>query len=267
MAFAINNGVKIHYEIEGQGPPLVMQHGLTRSLEMWRIWGYTEELKKDYQLILVDARGHGQSDKPHDPGAYTYEMFAGDYLTILDDLGINKANYFGYSMGAAIGFKSIARYALSRFSSLILGGINPMNYTPETEKQFWNGVVTGHEIAIEQGMAAYIAYTEKRQGRPYDQRFIPIAMANDPRALLQMTRRLADGQGVEEILPAINVPCLVFAATADAFYPGAKEAASLMPNATFVSFPGLDHTGCIASTGLVLPHVKKFLAEVSKNSK
>jgi pimeloyl-ACP methyl ester carboxylesterase len=264
MPFANNNGVKIHYEVEGQGPPLILQHGLMGSLERWRIYRYAQELKKDYRLILVDARGHGQSDRPHEPEAYTYERFASDYVAILDDLGIQKANYFGYSMGAAIGFKGIARYTLPHFNSLILGGINPTNTTPEPERQFWNVLINGMQLAIREGWRAWIADYEKRYGRPYDQRLVPTALANDPVALLAIGQRLADGMGVEEILPKINVPCLVFAGTADAFHPGAKEAVVRMPKATFVSFPGLDHVGCFASTDLVLPHVKKFLTEVNK---
>ncbi|MCH7787371.1 MAG: alpha/beta fold hydrolase, partial [Chloroflexi bacterium] len=63
MPYADNNGVKIHYEVEGEGPPLVLQHGFTRSLQGWRDNGYVTALKDDYKLIMVDSRGHGASDK------------------------------------------------------------------------------------------------------------------------------------------------------------------------------------------------------------
>jgi pimeloyl-ACP methyl ester carboxylesterase len=48
----------------------VIQHGFTDSMATWYELGYVEALQPDYQLILVDARGHGHSDKPHDPDAY-----------------------------------------------------------------------------------------------------------------------------------------------------------------------------------------------------
>jgi len=64
------DGVRIHYEIEGDGPPLVLQHGLLSSLESWRQRGYVERFAPKYQCILVDSRGHGESDKPDDPEAY-----------------------------------------------------------------------------------------------------------------------------------------------------------------------------------------------------
>ena len=69
MLYAHNQGVRIHFTVEGEGPPLVLQHGFASSLQTWYITGYVEALQSDYQLILVDARGHGGSDKPHDPAA------------------------------------------------------------------------------------------------------------------------------------------------------------------------------------------------------
>lgn len=267
MPFANNNGVKIHYEVEGNGPPLILQHGLTGSLEIWRIYGYAQELNKDYRLILVDARGHGGSDRPHNHEAYTYDKFASDYIAILDDLEIQKANYFGYSMGAAIGFKGISKYALPRFNSLILGGINPMNTMPESERLFWDGLKSGMQLAIKHGWQAWLSNYEKRYGQPYDPRRLPFLLKNDPVVLLTIGQKLADGVGVEEILPKTNVPCLVFAGTADGFHWGAQSSADKMPNARFVSFPGFDHVGTLAQTDLVLPHVKKFLAEVNTKTK
>ncbi|MFH0846803.1 MAG: alpha/beta hydrolase [Chloroflexota bacterium] len=264
MPFANNSGVKIYYEVEGQGRPLILQHGLGRSLESWRILGYAQELKKDYQLILVDARGHGKSDRPHDPQAYTYEKFASDYVAILDDLEIVKASYFGYSMGAAIGFKAIAKYALSRFNSLILGGINPMNTTPEPERLLFKEQISSWTLAIKEGLQAHIASWERRYGRPFDPRLVPTMLANDPEALLLITRRLADEVGVEEVLPKINVPCLLFAGTVDVFHPGIKEAATRMPNATFFSLLGHDHMQAYTHIELTLPYIKKFLAEVNR---
>ena len=76
MPYADSNGVRIYYEVEGKpdGPPLVVQHGLTGYLESWRERGYADVLGADYRLILIDARGHGRSDKPHEPEAYVREL-------------------------------------------------------------------------------------------------------------------------------------------------------------------------------------------------
>ena len=74
MPYTDNGGVRIHYQTEGSGPPLVLQHGFTSSIEGWYEYGYVDVLKRDYQLILIDARGHGASDKPHDAGSSAREV-------------------------------------------------------------------------------------------------------------------------------------------------------------------------------------------------
>ena len=61
MPHANNQGVRIHYEVEGDGPPFVLLHGGLSNLEVWYEIGYVESLKKDYKLILIDARGYGAS--------------------------------------------------------------------------------------------------------------------------------------------------------------------------------------------------------------
>ena len=59
-------------------------------------------MKPKYRLVLIDARGHGQSDKPHDPLSYAPEKFASDIVAVLDDLGMKTAAYWGYSLGGWI---------------------------------------------------------------------------------------------------------------------------------------------------------------------
>jgi pimeloyl-ACP methyl ester carboxylesterase len=262
MPFANNNGVKINYEVEGNGPPLVIQHGLTSSIEAWRENGYTVELARDYQLILIDARGHGRSDKPHDPAAYSPQAFTGDILAVLDTLGIKKASYLGYSMGASIGFYGIARYALSRFNCLILGGMSP--YNNEIEQQEFKPRLVTMQMAAEQGMEAYVSFLEKRNGIRFHPDYRARVLANDPVALLAVTRSLATWPGAEDILPKIKVPCLIFAGEADGFCAGAKKGAAAMPDARFVSFPSLNHVQTGQSSELVLPHIRKFLAAVNQ---
>ena len=99
MLFADNGGVRIHYKVEGTGPALVLQHGITQCVEDWFECGYVAELRSRYRLILVDARGHGLSDKPHDGPSYALPSRVADVVTVLDAMDIERAHFWGYSMG------------------------------------------------------------------------------------------------------------------------------------------------------------------------
>ena len=167
MPLANNKGVKIHYEIDGKSgtPSIILQHGFAGSLESWYDNGYVKALNQDYRLILVDGRGHGQSDKPHDAQAYRAEIIAADYTTIMDDLKLDKVIYYGYSMGGNIGWRCIARYALPRISAFILGGSTPYGYTSQAEKEFGEGITNAIREAAKSGPQAWVDYQIK-QGSP-----------------------------------------------------------------------------------------------------
>src|SRR5215469_8555889 len=124
MPFANNRGVRIHYETTGRGRPLVLHHGTSGSGPDWADLGYVDALKSDHRLILVDARGHGLSDKPYDPAAYDLSLRASDVVSVLDDLYLRKADYVGYSMGGWIGF-GLAKHAPARVNSFVIGAAHP----------------------------------------------------------------------------------------------------------------------------------------------
>jgi pimeloyl-ACP methyl ester carboxylesterase len=94
MPYVDNGGVRIHYRVEGQGPPLVLQHGFTDSIESWYELKYVDALKTTYRLILVDARGHGGSDKPTAAEAYFHELLVADIVSVMDDLDVAKAHFW-----------------------------------------------------------------------------------------------------------------------------------------------------------------------------
>ena len=124
MSFVFNDGIRIHYEVEGNGPLLVLQHGLSDSTEGWYESGYVERLKDEFQLIMIDARGHGDSDKPHDSAAYDLKLMTSDVLAVLDRLHLERVYYCGNSLGCRIGFE-IAKQAPKRIHAFIMGGHHP----------------------------------------------------------------------------------------------------------------------------------------------
>ena len=109
-----SNGVKIRYVTEGEGEPVVLVHGWMGDSSMWGRdgSGNTKLNTKDadgFQLIALDCRGHGKSDKPHDPEKYGSEM-AADVVRLLDHLKLEKAHLIGYSSGAFIAGKVAATH-------------------------------------------------------------------------------------------------------------------------------------------------------------
>jgi pimeloyl-ACP methyl ester carboxylesterase len=240
----------------------VLQHGLTSSIRRWRLCGYVDELSSDYSLILVDARGHGGSEKPHDPQAYSAELMTGDIAAVMNDLGVEKVNYWGYSMGGKIGFELTRHYA-SRFSSYIIGGMSPYPRTLEAEKKFAADIFAMLRLGAEEGPQAVISLQERTLGRAVSTVEKKRVLDNDYKALFALYQNLSSWPATDDLLSAITAPCLLYAGGRDAYHDGAREAAKHIQHAGFLSVPGLEHTETFDHSELVLPHAKKLLSNVT----
>jgi pimeloyl-ACP methyl ester carboxylesterase len=124
MPYVANDDLRIHYEVTGSGEPLVLYHGLTGSCERWRDTGYVTSLSDENCLILIDARGHGGSDKPHDPAANGRLQQAADVVAVLNDLDIATARFWGHSMDGDVAL-TLGRHHPDRVSALIVTGYSP----------------------------------------------------------------------------------------------------------------------------------------------
>jgi pimeloyl-ACP methyl ester carboxylesterase len=257
MPFAKNQGVKIYYEVEGDGPPLVFLYGITGSIETGRQSGYVAALKDDFHLILVDARGHGASDKSHNPEAYKLELMVADVIAVLDDLNINKAHFLGYSMGGWISLGT-AKYAPERLLSLIIGGYGPMNEWSTVERNAFLDL-------FNKGMNNFLEKFGEMFGKWWTPEIKAIVESNDLDALIALVsaKDFIALPGLEDLLPTVTVPCLFYVGEEDEGYSRQKECIARMPNASFISFPGLDHIEAGFRIDLLKPHITKFLAGVS----
>jgi pimeloyl-ACP methyl ester carboxylesterase len=251
MPYAHHQGLRIHYHVDGEGPPLVLQHGFTSSLKSWSVNGYVEALRHDYQLILVDARGHGASDKPHDPAAYTLALRAGDVVAVLDALHLHTATFWGYSMGGRIGF-GLAKYAPERLMALIVGGMHPY----ERRLPAASRVEAADPDAFAAALFGRLGVNPDTLPPERREEFL----ANDFQALAALQR---DEPSVEEILPTMTMPCLLYASDADPYYAGTQRCVQAIPHATFIALQGLDHSAAFREAGLVLPYVTRFLQAVT----
>ena len=114
------NGIALSYTIEGQGPPLVLIHGLACGRRMWL--HQVRALRDGFTVITYDQRGHGHSTAPNSPQDYSRPHLTRDLLGLLDHLGIDRCHLVGFSLGGgpAIG-AAIANP--DRVSGLVLAGV------------------------------------------------------------------------------------------------------------------------------------------------
>ena len=113
-------GVRIRYVDTGAGPAVVLVHGFTGTIERaWMNTGILQDLARDHRVVALDLRGHGHSDKPHDPRAY--DEIGLDVIRLLDHLHIEKSHVVGYSLGGIIIAKLLTTHP-ERFASALLGG-------------------------------------------------------------------------------------------------------------------------------------------------
>jgi pimeloyl-ACP methyl ester carboxylesterase len=120
-----SDGLKIHYfELGAAGSPVILIHGYTANAEgKWLKPKIAQTLARNHRVIAIDARGHGRSDKPHDPTKYGPRM-ATDVIELMDHLKIPRAHIHGYSMGGSILTQLLARHQ-DRVISAIYGGSGP----------------------------------------------------------------------------------------------------------------------------------------------
>jgi pimeloyl-ACP methyl ester carboxylesterase len=114
------NGLGIAYATRGDGPPLVLLHGLACGMRMWR--KPIAALCDRFRVIVYDMRGHGASDAPEDPRQYSAEHLVQEFVGLLDRLGIAKAHVVGFSMGGGPALALALRHP-QRVGALVLCGV------------------------------------------------------------------------------------------------------------------------------------------------
>lgn len=93
--------IEMYYEVTGEGPPLLLIHGLGSSTRDWEC--QVPEFSKHFMVITVDVRGHGKTDRP--AGPYSIELFASDIALFLKEIASGPAHVLGLSMGGMIAFQ------------------------------------------------------------------------------------------------------------------------------------------------------------------
>lgn len=158
------NGVRIRYVDAGAGPVVVLVHGLTGDIERaWIHTGILTDLARDYRVLAFDLRGHGHSDKPHEPRAY--EEIGLDVIRLMDHAGVKRAHAALMRARRAL-LVSDAEIAALRVPTLaVVGTADPARPRVEAMRKVWPGlrveVVPGaaHPTVHERGLPRHPEFT------------------------------------------------------------------------------------------------------------
>lgn len=232
-----------------EGLPVLLIHGFASTAHVnWVFPGWVKTLgEAGYRVIAIDNRGHGQSDKPHDPEAYHPESMAADAAGLIEELNIGPAHVMGYSMGARItAFLALSRPELVR--SVVFGGLG---------MGMIDGVGDWDAIA-EALLAASLDEVSDERGRMF--RAFADQTKSDRLALAACIRTSRTLVNPEEIGRA-DFPALIGVGTRDDIAGSAQELASLMRRARALDIPNRDHMLSVGDK-VFKAGVLDFLAQV-----
>lgn len=234
MAVFSSGGVEIAYEVAGEGQPILLIHGFSATAEdNWVRTGWVQALTRArYKVVTFDLRGHGASQKLHDPADYTTAKMGGDAIALMDHLGIERADLMGFSMGAGIALWLAARHG-ERFGSVVLAGMGGKALEPSRP---------GNPVA-EALEAADPSSVEDRSARAF--RLYAENLGQDLKAIAACARAprrsAVEGEGVADLAGRVRNKVLVIAGARDDLAGDPQVLAATMPNARAEIIPGTDH--------------------------
>lgn len=222
--FAASDGVELVWHEQGEGPAVLLLHGLFSDADTnWIKFGHAAEIAAvGYRVIMPDLRAHGESGRPHDEASYPPDVLVRDGLALIDHLGLTEYDLGGYSMGARTALRMVVEGATPRRLIAAGMGLQGMLGTAARADHFrmiLKGLGT-HERGSPEWMAEAFLKTT----------------GGDPDALLPLLDSFVDTSGAE--LTSIEQPTLVVAGAEDHDNGSAADLAQLLKRARYVEIPG-----------------------------
>jgi len=243
------DGVNIYYEVHGSGPALLLTHGYSSTSAMWQ--GQIEALSKNHKLVLWDMRGHGRSDYPSEPAAYSEALTVADMAALLDEVGADTAIVGGLSLG---GYMSLAFYRAhaDRVRALLIIDTGP-GFKKDEAREAWNARARDTADRFErEGLAVLKSANRERSSVSHRD---ALGLARAARGML--TQR--DARVIEQ-LPDISVPSLVVVGADDTPFLAASDyMAAKIPRAKKVVIPKAGHAVNIDQPQAFIDAVLPFL--------
>ncbi len=240
--FFDSSGVKIRYVVEGEGEPVLLIHGFTVDLDrQWRAPGIVEALAKNHRVIAYDNRGHGKSDKPHDPQQYGLVMVE-DAMRLLDHLQAKRAHVVGYSMGATITNNLILIHPDRVISATLGGAAAPLQGAgePNFDDEFAQDIESGKGITR---LAQFL--TPPGRPLPTEEQMKAINAGfygrNDAKALAAVIRSLRALNVPEAKAQANEIPVLALIGSLDPLTGRVEKMGAKLKGMSTIVIDGADH--------------------------
>jgi pimeloyl-ACP methyl ester carboxylesterase len=240
------DGVRLAYRETGQGRPIVLIHGYFSTAEAtWLRTGHAAEIAaRGYRVIMPDLRGHGDSDRPHDPAAYPRDVLTDDGFALVEHLGLTDYDLGGYSIGGRTTMRMLARGATPQRAVVAGQGLRSVTKVPGPRGGHFHDVLTGLGT-FEPGTPEWRTERTLRE------------LDGDPVALLHVVGAFAATP--REAFPQITIPVLVVRGVDDDAA-GAEELAAALPDGRYVPIPG-DHETAVSTPVHLGAAVAAFLGE------
>lgn len=260
-AFTAPDGVRLQYEIAGEGPALVLHLGAGGDSDLWRAAGYLETLAKTYTCILFDHRGHGKSDHPTSPAANHIDRYADDLTALVRHLGQARVSFFGWSNAVAVALKA-AHLDPKLFDALVLFG--PIAPRATAEQLVAGSKMRVAELRSRGWWFLLDDMTAAETLHPVPQWMLDRITATDIEPFIAWSEeRPLWNWSPWDALPLVGAPTLMIVGELEDPEDLMGKAASLMPDASRVRIPDREHINAFVDSELVLPHVQEFLARHS----
>jgi pimeloyl-ACP methyl ester carboxylesterase len=233
VAELVVEGVRLRYEVRGQGRPILLLHGFSSSYRgTWQNTGWVDLLvERGFATIGLDLRGHGQSDKPHDPASDAPERLAGDALAVLDALDVRSADVLGYSLGGGVALR-LAMEHPRRVRSVVVGGVGDAALNRLADPAELAAIADPLDPATDVDVLSPQARRLRENA---------LRAGSDLRALAACMRNGRGWPGGLDELPPIAVPVLLVVAEHDQYMRGHRVLLGGIPNAEAAEIPGRDH--------------------------
>jgi pimeloyl-ACP methyl ester carboxylesterase len=260
VPFVVVNGIRLHYEVYGDGEPLVLISPFSSPAGAW--FFQVRAFRKHYRVVTFDNRGVGRSSKP--AGPYTTKMMAEDTLALMDNLGIVQANILGYSMGSMIA-REIAINHPERVLKLVMGGMPLVRDSADA------GMIRLHAIGLKENLSESDAREVVKIVTGMSFKRLPFRLffglvmkifsrSINPRGVFGQFMA-AEEYDMDDKLGQIKAQTLVIVGTDDSIAPEsyARKVAGSLPNARLVIVDGGSHILFMEHSGRFNKEVLNFL--------